>query len=132
MKDPLDFLYNEPEPDIFFSDIEPSPDHEYTILIKDIGDYKVKNLATDRKYVVFRVKLIEGFEGFENTLMYKFNVPFAAFKYAWNIAPNFRRLKKGEPVDVILTFKRITQKKLRIIRREYLGLKKQGVTFEEQ
>jgi len=111
----LNFVAKDPEPELLFTDLTMKT--RYKILIRDVAKPKISKLNT--RYITFVARLVAGFEGYSEEFNYIVHFPYRAFKLAWDKAPDYRAVDSLKVMDCIVTFKRLTKKKMVIYKREY-------------
>lgn len=119
-KDELDILEREPNPQIRWTDIPVDPDKTYTIYIEGLNKFKTAKTSKYGEYAVFKVKLIDGFDDYEENFWFKFHIPKKAFIIEWDKFKDYRRiLKIDKPFDCVITFKRTKRTNIVFVSKTY-------------
>ena len=119
----INFLIKPPEPTLRYDEIPVDPTKEYEVLFVDVlNPLKPELIKHIEEYVVFRAILKVGFEQLylNLDLIYKLHFAKKTFNIAWERAPGYKTLYKDKKYDCLIRFKRMSQKRLVIIHRQFI------------
>ena len=121
----LSFFHTEPEPDLFWDSIPYKKKHEYVVTIQDVTNPKIKTVNSGYHYIVFKAKLISGFDDMciDKQWWYWLHIPYIGFKRAWEKAPAIGETPVPNKVyDCRLSFIRQSKYKWGIVKKELFSV----------
>ena len=123
VENPAKFFQREPEPELYFTQIPVHKDREYVIKLFDFGNPVQQSVNGNNVYWVWKAEIVKGFSelNLDHSLKYWIHFPARSFMIAYELVAGHRKIKPAELMDCIITFKRVTKKKLTIVDRKYLA-----------
>ncbi len=120
------FMYDSYEPELFWRLIPIDELRDYYILLFDINKHELREMGGGNWYIIYKVKLLKGFQGLPLDLGSTFlmHFPLRAFRLAWRQGKGYRQVDKDEQVDCLIRFKRPTKKSIDIYDRKFLPVAK--------
>ena len=125
----LDFMTEKPIGGEIFYDEFLDPNKVWKMLLFDVLNPKVrKNFRGKGNYLIFKCKLIEGFEQYNKELNYEVFFSLPSFRRAWLRAKrNYVKLDLDKMYDCVITFMRPHRKKMEILDLDIIE-----IVFEEE
>ena len=125
----LDFMTEKPIGGEIFYDEFLDPNKVWKMLLFDVLNPKVrKNFRGKGNYLIFKCKLIEGFEHYNKELNYEVFFSLPSFRRAWLRAKrNYVKLDLDKMYDCVITFMRPHRKKMEILDLDIIE-----IVFEEE
>ena len=123
VESPARFFQREPEPELLFNNIPVSKKNEYRVKLFDFGNPVSTCLRGTSSYWVWKGELLSGFGGIglDYSLKYWIHFPSKSFMIAYELVPGYRKIVPDEIMDCVLSFRRVSKKKLVITDRKYLA-----------